>query len=146
MRKRVRIPKPVSVPMLINRGLRNADLELRERMFVEAMAGGWATTEHFDNLADMRDCLLLAAAHKDDQPIIDMCKAVGITLRNIRDRYQRCQRMGAAADELTTLRLFIDVYRDFWLRQPVSFYESACEALGRARSMGSTACAVEVAR
>ena len=42
MRKRVRVAKAVSVPMLINRGLQNDDLELRERMLVEAFAGGWA--------------------------------------------------------------------------------------------------------
>ena len=130
-----RIPRPASPPMLINRGLQNTDLETRERMFVEAFANGWATKEHFDNLADMRDCLLLAAALKKDPATIGMCRAAGIALMNIRDRYAETKRMGVAGDELQALRLFATTYRDFWLRQSVGAYEAACNALGRARSI-----------
>ena len=132
-----RIPRPVSPPMLINRGLQNVDLETRERLFVEAFAGGWATTEHFVNLADMRDCLLLAAAVKKDAATIGMCRAAGIALMNIRDRYAEAKRMGVTADELQALRVFATAYRDFWLRQSVGAYEAACSALGRARAINS---------
>lgn len=132
-----RVPRPVSPPMLINRGLQNVDLETRERLFVEAFAGGWATTEHFDNLADMRDCLLLAAAVKKDAATIGMCRAAGIALMNIRDRYAETKRMGVAGDELQALRVFATTYRDFWLRQSVGSYEAACTALGRARSLNT---------
>lgn len=132
-----RIPRPASPPMLINRGLQNTDLETRERLFVEAFSGGWATTEHFDNLADMRDCLLLAAAVKKDAATIGMCRAAGIALMNIRDRHAETKRMGVTADELQALRAFATTYRDFWLRQSVGTYEAACTALGRARSMNA---------
>ena len=130
-----RIARRIAVPMLINRGLINDDLETRERQFVEAFAGGWATTEHFDSLADMRDCLLLAAAVKHDAQTILMCRASGIALMNIRDRYDATGRMGVAADELQVMREFCSVYADFWLRQSVGAYEDACEMLGRARAM-----------
>ena len=132
-----RVQRPASAPMLINRGLQNTDLELRERQFVEAFAGGWATTEHFDNLADMRDCLLLAAALKKDAATIGLCRAAGIALMNIRDRYAETKRMGVSADELQALRVFATTYRDFWLRQSVGAYEAACNALGRARAINS---------
>lgn len=132
-----RTKRPASSPMLINRGLQNTDLELRERLFVEAFAGGWATTEHFDNLADMRDCLLLAAALKKDGATIRMCRAAGIALMNIRDRYAETKRMAVSADELQALRVFVTAYRDFWLRQSVEAYEEACNALGRARAINS---------
>lgn len=135
MRKRVRVPKPISVPMLINRGLMNDQLELRERMFVEAFSGGWATTDHFDNLADMRDCLMLAASSKNDQPVLAMGQAAGVALLNIKDRYSATKRMGATGDELKALRAFVETYKDFWLRQPVSAYEHACDALTRMRAM-----------
>ena len=79
MRKRChRTRRPVSAPMLINRGLVNAEFETRERMFVEAFRLGYADKEHFDNLADMRDCLLLAAALKRDANTIAMCRASGV--------------------------------------------------------------------
>ena len=133
-----RVPRPATPPMLINRGLQNTALETRERQFVEAFAGGWATIEHFDNLADMRDCLLLAAAAKGDAGTIGMCRAAGIALMNIRDRYARTGRMGVAADELQVLRTFCTTYADFWLRQSVGAYEAACNALGRARAMKQT--------
>ena len=132
-----RIPRPASPPMLVSRGLQNTELETRERMFVEAFAGGWASVEHFDNLADMRDCLLLAAAANGDAGTIGMCRAAGVALQNIRDRYTRTQRMGVAGDELQALRLFATAYRDFWLRQSVGAYESACDALSRARAMNT---------
>ena len=41
-------------PMLVMRGLVNDKLEIRERQAVEAFAGGWATTEHYQTLADMQ--------------------------------------------------------------------------------------------
>lgn len=129
-----RIPRSISPPMLINRGMKNDDLETKERQFVNAFAGGWATTEHFDNLADMRDCLLLAAASKKDAETIGMCRAVGIALMNIRDRHTESKRMGVTGDELQVLREFATVYRDYWLRQSVSAYESACNALSVARA------------
>ena len=131
-RRRVR---PCSAPMLVNRGLQSESVEMLERQIVEAFSGGWATTDHFDTLADMRDCLLLAAAHKRDAETIGMCRAVGIALMNIRDRYAETKRMGVSADELQVLREFCTTYRDYWLRQSVGAYEAACDALGRARSM-----------
>lgn len=130
-------PRPTSAPMLINRGLINGKVELDERMAVEAFAGGWAGTSHYDYIADMRDCLMLAAAHKDDQSALAMCKAMLIVMQNIRDRYARHQRFGVAGDELQILHHFVDTYRDFWMRQPVGLYEAAVDQLDRLRIKGA---------
>ena len=146
MRKRVRVAKAVSVPMLINRGLRNDDLELRERMLVEAFAGGWAGPAHFDNLADMRDCLMLAAADRDDQAVLALCRAAAVALQNIRVRQGETGRFGASGEELKALRSFVEVYRDFWLRQTVSLYVAACDAMDRARAAGLYSVNVAVQR
>ena len=136
-RTRSRVPRPISPPMLITRGLQNDDLEIRERMCVEAFANGWATREHFDALADMRDCLLLAAAVKKDATTIGMCSSIGVALMNIRDRYAATHRMDVAADELQDLRSFATTYRDFWLRQSGGTYKAAYSALRRARATNS---------
>ena len=146
MRKRVRVAKAVSVPMLINRGLQNDALELRERMLVEAFAGGWAGPAHFDNLADMRDCLMLAAADRDDQAVLALCRAAAVALQNIRVRQGETGRFGESGEELKALRSFVEVYRDFWLRQPVSLYVAACDAMDRARAAGLYSVNVAVQR
>lgn len=135
--KRVRVPRPKSPPMLISRGLRNDEIEMTERQHVEAFAGGWATTEHYDYLANMRDCLMLAAAMKDDASALAMARAAGVALLNIRGHYETHQRMAATTDEIAMLREFVTFFRDYWLRQPLKAYEEACETLGRARAMGS---------
>lgn len=121
--------------MLVNRGLIDADLELRERMIVEAFAGGWATTQHFDELADMRNVLTLAAAYKDDPAALALCDAMRIPMGNLRDRHARTGRLGVSGDELQMLRTFAEFYRDWWLRQPVSLYVAACDELNRANKI-----------
>lgn len=125
--------RPYSAPMLINRGLQTTAIETQERMLVEAFAGGWATTHHYDCLVDMRNVLTLASAYKDarDRSAIVICDAMRTTLANIRERYGKTGRMGVTGEDLQLLRAFVDFYADFWLRQPVALYEMACDELGR---------------
>ena len=124
-----RRPRQTSVPMLINRGLQNVAIETQERMLVEAFAHGYATTEHFDCLVDMRNVLTLAGNHKADPSALAITEAMRIPLANLRDRYAKTGRMGVTGDELQLLRTFVDYYADFWLRQPVALYEAACDEL-----------------
>jgi len=142
--KRRRIPRPVSVPMLIHRGLRNDDLELREWMLVEAFAQGFAAPDHFDGLADMRDLLLLGATQRGDDDALRMARAAGVALVNIRERHGESGRLGASGPELTTLREFVTVYGDFWRRQSVGFYTICCDGLDAARKTRSVC--VEIRR
>lgn len=125
--------RPCSAPMLINRGLQNADIETQERMLVEAFAGGWATTHHYDCLVDMRNVLTLAGAYKEvqDSSVITICDAMRIPLANIRERHAKTGRMGVTGEELQLLRVFGGFYADFWMRQPVALYELACDELGK---------------
>lgn len=137
MRKRSNYrPRPLTPPMLITRGLQDEELETKERMIVQAFSGGWATTEHFDNLADMRNVLTLAAAYKDDQDVLAICEAMRIPMGNIRLRYAQTNRMGVRGEEMKLLQVFVEVYRDFWIRQPAKLYEMACAELNRAHEMG----------
>ena len=115
--------------MLVNRGLINDELELRERMFVEAFAGGFAEKIHFDSLVDMRNVLVIAACQKDDKPIIQFAQAMSIPLQAIRARHARTGKFGATGEELKLMRVFCDIYRDWWLRQSVGAYEKACDEL-----------------
>jgi regulator of RNase E activity RraB len=53
--------------MLVMRGLRNDQLELRERAAVQAFTLGYATTEHYHILADMHSVMLLAGSTDDSR-------------------------------------------------------------------------------
>ncbi len=146
MRKRCRRSvRPLSAPMLVNRGLIEHDIETRERMFVQAFALGFATTAHYDDIADMRNVLTLAAAYKDDQSALAMCNAMRVAMANIRERYARTGKMGASGDELKLLQAFCGEYRDFWMRQPVALYEKACDELLRIQATGVLQVQKEVA-
>jgi hypothetical protein len=132
MRKRCsRKIRALSAPMLINRGLQNDELEMRERQFVEAFAHGYAEKIHFDSLADMRNVLIIAAAHKDDTKVIELCNAMSIPLQAIRERHAKTGKFGATGEELKMMRAFCGVYKDWWMRQPVSIYEAAVDGLQR---------------
>ena len=116
MRKRSAYrPRQSAPPMLGSRGLINDELELRERMIVEAFAGGWAGETQYDELTDMRNVLTIAADHQRDKSTLAMCHAVRIPMANIRARYAETKRMGITGDELRLLREFLDCYKDFWI-------------------------------
>lgn len=117
--------------MLINRGLQETSIDLSELQIVDAFVAGHATTWHFDALCDMRNVLTLAAAYKDDASGRAICDAMRIPMTNLRERYAKTGRFGLTGDELQLTRTFVDYYRDFWLRQPVSLYEWACDELAR---------------
>lgn len=136
---------PRSVPMLINRGLKESDIEIRERMLVQAFALGFATTAHFDDIADMRNVLTLAAAYKSDESTLAMCHGMRECMSGIRERHSATGRIGASGDELRMLQAFCGVYRDFWMRQPVMLYEQACEELLKVQATGAMGICCEVA-
>lgn len=137
MRKRChRKIRAKSPPMLVNRGLVERDIEMVERQAVAAFAGGWAGKDHFDPLVDMRNCLTIAAAHKGNEEVLAICDAMRIVMGNIRDRYNKTGRMGVSGDELLMLQEFVGIYRDFWMRCPVSLYEQSMMEMQRALSLG----------
>jgi hypothetical protein len=125
-----------SAPMLVNRGLVESEVEVRERMFVQAFSLGYATTTHYDEITDMRNVLAIAAEYKNDMSAKTMCDAMRDVMANIRGRYARTGKMGASGEELMLLRHFCTEYRDFWMRQPVRLYEQACDELHRIQGTG----------
>ena len=106
----------------------NPEVCLQER-------GGWATTDHFNVLADCRDMLMLAANERDDKSAIAACTVAGIALMNMQDRHKEKGRIGATGDEIQALELLVDASEDFWKRQSGALFVDAEAALSRARSM-----------
>lgn len=117
----------------------NPEVSLQERMCIEALRGGWATTDHFNVLADCRDMLTLAAAARDDKQTLVVCELGLMALENLKARYLAKQRIGASGDELQALSVLVDVSEDFWKRQGGGRFIDAEAALGRFREAGRRA-------
>lgn len=132
-----RVKRRLAAPTIVALHL-NPEVSLQERQSVEALRGGWATTDHFNVLADCRDMLVLAASEKNDQSAIVACDLAGVALMNLKDRYLEKKRMGATGDELQALDLLVTISEDFWKRQGGGLFIDAEAALGRARKMRAT--------
>lgn len=111
------------------------EMEITERIAVEAFAGGWAIKDHFDRLADCRDILMLAASEKDDKSTLAATELGYIALLAIKERHARTGKFGVSGDELATLRLLVDQSGDFWRRQNGVIFARHYDALKRARKM-----------
>ena len=111
------------------------EMEITERIAVEAFAGGWAVKDHFDRLADCRDILMLAASEKDDKSTLAATELGYIALLAIKERHARTGKFGVSGDELATLRLLVDQSGDFWRRQNGVMFARHYDALKRARKM-----------
>lgn len=126
-----RTKRPAAAPMLVMQYTN--PMELHERMSVEAIIGGWATTEHFDNLADAHDILNLAAADKGDAATLAVCELTGIALLNIKDRWLERAKFGVTGEERKALELLAETSRDFWARQSGAFFHGCFIALRKLR-------------
>ncbi|MDD2744178.1 MAG: hypothetical protein PHV02_18095 [Rhodocyclaceae bacterium] len=131
---------PTMVAMLLN-----PEFSIQERMAVQALRGGWATTDTFNVLADCRDMLLLAAGEREDQATIGVCQLAGIALMNMKDRYNAKKRMGATGDELAALDLLADTSESFWKRQSGGLFIDAETALTRCRKLNAEEIAMKEA-
>lgn len=115
--------------MVVMHGIQ--DLSLTERLSVEAFAGGWANTDHFDNLADCRNIMTLAAAERDDKQTLAICELALVALSSIKDRYARTGKFGGTGEEIQALRVLVDVSEDFWKRQSGATFTRHYSALKR---------------
>ena len=128
--KRMRKITP-RAPMLVQRGLCNTEIETVERMALQAFIGGWATTEHFNMLANMHSLLVLAGStDKSREWARNYAQTVvGPALQKIAERYKRQNVMSVTTGERKVLGEFISMNREFWLRQPSELFEVTCVSL-----------------
>jgi len=129
-----RTPRRALAPTIVALHL-NPEVSLQERAAVLALRGGWATTDHFNILADCRDMLMLAANEREDASTIAACDLAGIALMNMKDRYAEKRKIGATGDELQALDLLVSASEEFWKRQSGGLFVDADAALARARKM-----------
>ena len=138
MRKRCnRRPRAAAAPMIaVMLGV--PEMEITERIAVEAFAGGWAVKDHFDMLADCRDILMLAASEKGDQSTLAATELGYIALLAVKERHVKTGKFGVSGDELAALRMLVEQSADFWHRQNGATFARHYDALKRARKMQHT--------
>ena len=125
-------PRHAYAPALI--GLHaSPEVEMTELMAVELLSLGTATERHFNMLLDIADKLLIAANHKKDEGVVELCHAARLALSNIRDRYLVHRVIRATGEELKAMRALVDVNTDFWRRQGGGTFVAAENALDRLR-------------
>lgn len=74
--------------------------------------------------------LLAGSTSEQRKPAMLWAKnTLGPVLGSIKERYLRTGKMGCNSEELKTLRAFVSMYRDFWMKQPLALYEVACQEL-----------------
>lgn len=129
-----RVQRRAVAPTMVAMHL-NPEICIHEQMAVNALRGGWATTDHFNLLADCRDMLILAASERGDRSVMIACDLAGIALMNMRDRHADKGKIGATGDELKALSLLVTVSEDFWKRQGGNLFVDAEAELHRARQM-----------
>lgn len=129
-----RVQRRAVAPTMVAMHL-NPEICIQEQMAVNALRGGWATTDHFNLLADCRDMLILAASERGDRSVMIACDLAGIALMNMRDRHADKGKIGATGDELKALSLLVTVSEDFWKRQGGNLFVDAEAELHRARQM-----------
>lgn len=130
--KRKRISRPIRVPTLVALHLA-PEVELTERLALEAFLQGRAGTHDFNVLADVRDLLCLAANERNDREVLAVGELAGIALLNIKDRYTRTRRFGCTADERAALVALVEVSGDWWRMQGGGLFYDANIALDKAR-------------
>lgn len=139
-RRHKRTPRPARCPTMVAMHLA-PEVGITERIAVEAVAGGWAQTYHFNVLADCHDLLALAADYKGDKQTLAVVELSGIALLNMMDRFGRRGVIGASGDELQALRVLVNVSEDFWNRQSGELFRAANEELDQQRGFQRKAAA-----
>lgn len=130
-----RAKRPARMPTLIAYHL-NPEVSITERLAADSFSGGWATTAHFDVLADCRDLLMLSAAERDQQDALHICDVGREALESIKARHLATGRMGASGEELKALRALVDFSEDYWKRTSGDHFVKANAQLDRARGIG----------
>ena len=135
MRKRCnRQQRPKHPPTLVALHLA-PEVSIHERLAVEGIANGWATTVHFNQLLECADLLLLAATEKHATSEIEIAHMGRTALANIHDRYHSNGKIGASGEEIKALRVLTDVSEDWWKRQSGALFKEAVYALDRYRDV-----------
>lgn len=105
------------------------EVAIKERMAVELVTLGTASTSQFNILLDCADLLLLSSYNKDSRGEQEICHFAREALQSIADSFDKTKRIGATGDEINVLRVLVNTSDDWWKRQSGAHYVEAHRAL-----------------
>ena len=112
--------RAVSKPGLLVQSI-DPKYETRLRMAVEAFRLGFASAEHFNDLADTLDQMQIGiatyATQKTDAGAAAVCELALVALQNIRDRHADLGWFGTTGEELKAIELLVETSLDYWNRR-----------------------------
>lgn len=113
--------------MIVLRAIHNTDLEIKERMAVQAFILGAAKKQHYDLLLDLTNMLIIAGSTSEARKYgktFAECKVIP-TLETIKRRFDKTGTLGVSAFELVVLKELVEFSKQFWNRQPIDLYRRA---------------------
>jgi hypothetical protein len=118
-------------PMMVMREIVNTDLESKEYAALIAFKFGAAEKYHYDLLLDITNLLLIAgSSDKSRSYATNVANKHFIpALKGIKDRYDRTGKLGVSAAEINILSEIVEFSKQFWNRQPIELYDTACREL-----------------
>lgn len=99
--------------------------ELRMYISVLGMEQGWAQNSHYNSLLNEVELLRIAATIKKDTQLTKLTTILLHHFHSIRQRWEKVNKIGCNADELSAVRMLPSVVLEFWNRQSSALREEA---------------------
>lgn len=119
-----RVVRDQRVPCLVALSI-VPEVSIQAHMAIEAIRGGWATTSHFDALAECQNMMTIGMAKKRDFSIKPACELGLMALQNIKARHAETGKIGATGDEINALKAMVSASDDWWPRQAGTLFSTA---------------------
>lgn len=116
-----RRPRMVGLPYLVVAST-IPELEISERMSLQAFKEGWATGDHYDVLACCRNMLMIAGQSERDNAALNAAIAAGVSLVNIEERHKGQEQYTATPAEWESLLQLVNFAESWWRRKNGALY------------------------
>ena len=130
IRKATKARAPVMIALLLH-----PEVELAERLAVDALTQDYAAEGHFNTLWDCNAMMIFSLKGKPDMSANAITEMASIALESIHDRYYKHKVVRATGDELHALRAMVEFSSDYWRRQGGGRFEMAYKTVNRCKKL-----------
>ena len=116
-----RRPRAVGMPYLVAAAT-IPELEISERLALQAFKEDWAIGDHYDTLACCRNMLLIAGQSERDDAALKVAILAGVSLTNIEERHKGQERYTATPTEWESLLQLVNFAEGWWRRKNGALY------------------------
>lgn len=124
-----RIPRPTSVPMLINREIHKTVETLHENAMVLAFRIGIATKQHFDQLVMMVNMMEIATQIKPCAYGEGIRDKLNLLASKVKSRYDLVHELNMCKADIDMLTKATFEYDEYWKMQTTTLYNQCGDEL-----------------